>query len=556
MVRRMLVRTLAMSVVVGASAFAAPPVAAQARPTAGPTTIGAAPGSRLHSWSVLAPLADLPREFPGWMPVFGGLLDDAPRGVGPFETAGNPGGLPFDIVDSRASFGMSTERSSGDYRRPFDAVRESRTRAGAVGRQRLGRTGAGIGSVMVENSGYRGDVHSEGARPYSSSPYAVADTFGSDLDQFSARLEAAGGWRLGAWGVGVAAGFQGQETRTVASPVPRRMRSAGPGVGGGIVRELIADRLQAGVSGHWQSLKETVEVYTVAAATQILQFGAYIDPPPAVVTSRYHRGIEREAWTLGAALSGTEQGVDWVLQGRRTGADERHYNEQSNDPRSDLWRANGLSLGLATMGRLSGTARWSASIGWTALDGEAEPPPPVDPDADPIDDPVTFRVDERQLVGSVGLRAPLGGDGWVVAGTLTMVSEVRDRRDEIVRVTSHIDVRTVGLATEVARDLGGGWGVVVGGSALSAQPVGGIPTPDAMGPAYRRWIGPELAMAGTPATTLGFTAGARWDADDGRRVWLRVSSASLSPGSSAASLPQVPEGDRRRWELSGGVVLR
>ncbi len=529
---------------------------AQARAASGPGLVHGFLGEGDAPWSALAPLADLPRAFPArirW--PLGLLTGDAPR-QGLFWNGANPGGLPFEVDETRSLFGVGTEDVSGDYHRPFDPGRESRTRAAATGWRPLGSVGAGIATATVESGSYRDDVHSEGVRPYSSNPYVVADTFGSDLDQFSTRLEAAGGWRLGEWGVGVAAGFQGQETRTVASPVPRRMRSAGPGVGGGVVRQFAEGRLRLGVFGRWQSLNETMQVYTVAAPTQIYQIAGYFDPRPASVTSRYFRNSEREAWTLGGGASGSVGETAWTVWGHRAQADERYFNEQSNDPRSDLWRASSTTLGAAASHRMSGGAQLSATLTWTDLEGEAEPPPPVDPDADPIEDPVTFRVDERTVSAVVDLRIPFGGDLWNLATALTFDSEVRVRRDQIIRVESNLDTRALGISAEVVRALGRTLAVSAGAALVGYDPVGGVPNPAAMGPEYRRWIGPELTVLGSPASTRALVLGGRWDDGSGRRVWLRLTTTSMGPGTSSATLPQTVDGRRSAWTVAGGVVLR
>jgi hypothetical protein len=475
--------------------------------------------------------------------------------VGLFWNGANPAAIPFEVDEARSVFGLGLEGVSGDYHRPFDAGSESRTRAAAGGWRPLGARGAGVASAVLDDGSYRRGVFSNGVQPYTSSPYVVADTSGTNLDQLAARLEAAGGWQLGPYGLGLGVGFQGQETRTLASPVPRRTHSAGPGVSGGAVRTFAGGAARLGVFGRWQSLNETVQVHTVAAPTRIYQINGYFEPKPANVSGLYVRWFERESWTVGGGLSGTTLGMDWALWGHRAQAEERQSNERREDPRYDTWRAWSTTLGGSFARRVSGEALLTGTVGWTGLDGEAEPASAVDPGDEQLEDPVVFRVAEQALDLTLDLRAPLGDGRWTLAAALMVNQEWRVRRDSRVGAKSDLDMRTLGASFEVLWATSRGLALSAGAALLSYDPVGGIPDPNAMGPEYRRWIGPEMTLWATPASTRAFTLGVRWDAGPGRAFWLRLGAASTGTRGLKTVLPLLPDGRRSTWNVSGGVTL-
>jgi hypothetical protein len=116
-------------------------------------------------------------------------------------------------------------------------------------------------------------------------------------------------------------------------------------------------------------------------------------------------------------------------------------------------------------------------------------------------------------------------------------------------------MRTLGASFEVLRSLTEHLAVTAGGNLLDYDPIGGIPDPSAMGPVYDQWVAPELALLGTRARAKGLTLGARWKAGPGRIFWLRLATASFTPGGSAYVLPLAPEGNRQSWNLSLGVTL-
>lgn len=69
--------------------------------------------------------------------------------------------------------------------------------------------------------------------------------------------------------------------------------------------------------------------------------------------------------------------------------------------------------------------------------------------------------------------------------------------------------------------------------------------------------GTDLDQLGARAAATGLegTLGGRWRASPGRTFWACLSTASLDPGNSVTTLPLLPQGQRKSWNLSFGIVL-
>ncbi|UCG88084.1 MAG: hypothetical protein JSW71_05945, partial [Gemmatimonadota bacterium] len=236
--------------------------------------------SWMWRWSPIAPLADLRRTLPGRdLPVTSLLSRSAPR-VGLFWTAGVPGALPAEASDQRAEFRYVHSDRSGAFRRPLDPGVETHNAGAALAWGSLGGRGAGIGRVTVDRGTLDANAYADILEPYGSDPYSIADTIGDAVGRTAVRLEGAGGWRVGAFGLGLAAGYHQQETRTIASAVPRLYRNANPGLTAGVTVDLLASALQLALVGRWQQEVDQVSMYSVAAPSRVYPFSGYEDPVP------------------------------------------------------------------------------------------------------------------------------------------------------------------------------------------------------------------------------------------------------------------------------------
>ncbi len=98
---------------------------------------------------------------------------------------------------------------------------------------------------------------------------------------------------------------------------------------------------------------------------------------------------------------------------------------------------------------------------------------------------------------------------------------------------------------------------VSGGVAVSEHnPAGSVPLATAMGPVYRNWVAPAVALEATEATSRAFMGTLRWQARATLGFWIRVRSESASPPDNRAGLlPDAPSGDYDRLRAAFGVVL-
>ena len=525
---------------------------------AGSQTLGASesPGGAdlpvwLTRWSPLSNIGDLPRELPGGAVALPSLLTvPAPR-VGLFWTAGNPGALPFEISDSYARIGGGYKRDAGDYRRPLDAGRESRSGGSALGWQTLEARGAAIGNVVVERLHRDRNAHADVVLPFPSNPFTVLDTLGDAMATTVMRLEGAGGWRLGPLGIGLGTGFDGREMSTVTSAVPRRVSVSASGVTGGLVYELAAGGMRVGVFGRRVQTSQTVLKYASAGESRMYEISGYFNPLPlelrAGSTSSYWRRYERTGWAYGASIGGRLSGAEWVGFAQLENSAEIQYKDSyDNDPPTDDWDSDGWTIGFAALGRVSGgRVLVTVSGRYTKLAGDA-----VRMDLGEVNFSVTERV--THVSGEVRLEP---WPGWSGAVNGTLGRQHRWRHDFLARVSSDLYHWAPAFSVEIARMLPHGFAVSVGGGISRHSPWGGIPNPSQLSEAYQEWIAPELALYSTEAAGRAGALAFLWRPRDGLSLWASGKLASLSPSSGLVDFQYAPEGSRTRTRIEVGVTI-
>jgi len=221
------------------------------------------------------------------------LLLPVPK-IGLFWTGGNPGALRWDIDDQRNDILAVRAGQDGDYRRPLDPAAATVTRISGMGWQPLGSRGAAIGRVLFDRTIRDPSSASDVNDSYSSSPFVVTDTSAAALRTSRARLEGAGGWRLGDWGLGVALGYDARTTTTVSSPFVRRNRAVSPAATVGVVRSFRSGRFQAGVRGSWRGGEETIKLIEVAREGIVFQLEGYREVPAQSIIGGYFRRARRQ----------------------------------------------------------------------------------------------------------------------------------------------------------------------------------------------------------------------------------------------------------------------
>lgn len=509
------------------------------------TPLASAQPGWLTSWSPLARLSDLPRELPAG-PRFPDLLSSIAPRVGEFWTAGNPGALAREVEDRRAEFRFGLQGTSGDYARPFDPGGLGRGEVSTLGWTRLGDRAAVIGNAVFDRTSFRDSLFADVLLPYGSNPFMVADTIGDPMQRSAIRIEGALGLEFGRLGAGFAVGWEGQSNRTRASPVPRLDRTASPGFSLGASYDLGAIRL--GVFGRYRQIAEFIQVYTVAQPSRIFQIEGYEEPIPLdLQPDLYRRRFERDSHAWGASAAFDALGGAWTLHGRHEQTSEAQFTRTSEaDPPSDTWDADGWHVGFAGQWAFGPgeTPAWlvTADARYRTLTGEAY---------QAAIDGILFTVDETRLEAGVDLRGEIS-DGWLLGGRLEYRRSEHDRRDRLASAASDVTATELGGSAEIGRAFGR-FGLSLGGLYSAYRPTGTIPDPATLGPEYRRYVGPGLALELTDATTAAGSATIRWQARSSAGLWLRGVYGSLSP--SDTSIPLAPDGSRRAWIITAGAVL-
>lgn len=499
----------------------------------------------LRAWRPLALTADLPRDLPALQLPFPFLLSrPAPR-TGLFWSAGNPAGLTFEVENTWSGFQASAREASGDYRRPLDPGTVSRRQLSGVGWRPLEARGAAMGRVVMERTTFAENALANVVVPYTASPYVVMDTAGSALGRTAALLEGAAGWRLGRLGFGIGLGYESGETRTIASPVPRVNISAASAVSGGLVWDF-GPPVRVGVYGRWRADAQRIALYSIAAPSRVYVLEGYFEPAPFnLVASFYNRRIERDAVGAGFSIHGIARGVRWTVFGERNRMDEEQHRILENNPPKDRWTADAWSLGGALEHGLDSIGVIVADARYTALEGRARR-------AD-LDD-ITFTADEKVFRATAELRI-FPPNGWRMALGGTLLRERRLRRDRLALIRSDVEGWTRGGALEVARSFGPRFALSAGGALSAYGPAGGIPNPGALGPVFRRYVAPELALYASPAQARAGAVSARWQARQSVGLWLVVRYDSLTPVHAQFTPPYKPSGQRGGWDLVLGVDL-
>lgn len=523
------------------------PPAARAQAQATDPSVDAPPAlGWLEAWSPLAEVGDLPRYLPEADYVLPDpLLRPVPR-VGLFWTGGNPAGLADEVHEGRAEFTAGYSRRSGNYRRPLDPANTDFTGAGGLAWGPLGANGAGIGRVAAGGSG-REVAHADVIQPYASAPMAILDTIGAARKRTSTRVEGAGGWRLGEVTFGLGLGYMAHKMETDGSPVPVSTRSTRPGVTAGLAYGD-PDGLRAGVHARWQQATHDVTVFSVAAPSRVYELLGYDEPVPLNLSATfYDQRMEEESWAVGGSLAGTTSEIRWAAFGQMEGHETRRFDNGSNDPVVDRWKADGVSAGLAGRRALWEDAEAVVELRYRSVDGGARKPS--------LEDDV-FTAEESRVSAAGELRFALSRR-WTAAGRLSLVRENRTRRDRLLAVRTEVSAWETGLGAALVRSLPGR-GRIGGAVSLSHYvPTAAIPSPTVTGAVYEQWMAPEVLLTAVEAWSWAGRLGARIPLSGKADLLLRGSYGSAAPGDvgGGSVFQSLPDGSRRHWELSLGAVI-
>lgn len=500
----------------------------------------------LARWRPLEVLGDLPRTLPGSESPFPALLALPPPRVGTLWTVGNPAALPHELADRRSDFSISREHRSGSYRRPLDPPEVATGTLIGSGWRPLSERAAVIGRLVVQRTGLADGAFSDQLMSYGTSPFAVFDTTGEAQTRTLVRVEGASGWRLGNLALGLALGYESQRTFTDGAKVPRLNRTATPGATVGLVWASSSGGLTIGVLGGLQETAQTSTIFSRAAASRAYTPEGY-GPLVAfdLVEAGLRRRFERGAKGLTVSASGRAGSGKWIVYGRREALSERRFGTVTFRELSDNWDTRGWTLGGA--GSLSsGSLDLALDARFTTLDGRGVR---GDLDLEHFES-----TDRRLRIEAAGGWKPSGA--WEAGARLIVTGSASDRRDRLSRVGSEISSWSPALGVEVARRLSRGVAVSLGGVVSTYGVTSSTPSPGHFGPAWEKWIAPELGLMATGAT--GWAAQATLltgSASDGRMVWLRAQYGRGQPVVPAVPSSDTPTGSRDRLDVTLGVVL-
>lgn len=506
----------------------------------------------LTRWSAVTAAGDLVHGLPGGTLAMPSVLTVPAPKLGGFWTGGNPAALPWEVRDSYVQFRFAGREDDGAYRRPLDPGTDARLAGSALGWKALHGSGAAVGRVQAERMRQRSGAFAGQLLPYGSNPFVVLDTLGNDVSALIARLDGAGGWRLGNLGMGLSAGFDGREVRTVASLVPVQYRVSAAGVTGGLNYAVAGGMLRFGGYAHFEQLAQSVQVSGYGADTRVYVLRGYVDPQAVDLAAPnnvlYGRKLARDGHGFGATVSGGVGGIAWAAYvewgdlAEHQAEDVLDVNPPTDDYDADHWRAGvDVQLPLARAAVLA-----TASGRYRSLSGSAQRKDLTAPH---------FFVEQTGWEVSADVRVMPAG-GWMAAVRLSAGRLHWRADDTLVAVGSNLRAWTPSVALEIARTLPRGFAVALGAGWAQHAPTGTIPDPAELSAAYQRWIAPELSLDATKATTTAASATVRWRLRRDLELWVRGTLGSLSGSRPLAALPAAPQGWRHHRSLAVGMTMR
>jgi hypothetical protein len=498
----------------------------------------------MSAWSPFTLGADLPRTL-GRPAPNPNLILPSPR-IGLFWSRGNPGALPFEVADPWSDFRATTSDLSGEFRRPADIEQTSSPGVSAIGWRTIGEGGAVVGRMVSDQRTTVGSP-ALSLRPYGSSPFSAVDTTAAEARVTRARLEGAGGWRLGRVGLGVAGGFEAHDHVTKATGVPRFGRSSAPAASAGVVVELDAGT-HLGAYGRWSGFAETTQMIAVSQTGQVFGINGYREPTTQGVTSGfpYFLRIEHDARAAGISGGGTWNALSWTAFVEADRLHQDRWNDRSrHDPEKDRWTADARTVGLSAQRSLA-RMLWTLDTRWTTLSGEGRLAEAEE---------VEFEAEESAVAGSLEARMPLVDRAWTAAVRASVSFESRHRQDPVAELFTDLEALSVGLAGSIGFAPREGTLVTAGLGHTAHRTRGAIPGPAGEGPAYRRALAPGIALLASPASSWSLSLGAGHRLRSDILLWVHAERASLAPGRGLNTPQLAPGGNRAATHLAAGVTL-
>jgi hypothetical protein len=502
------------------------------------------PGHGPETWSPLETRADLPRRLPHVGAVPASLLLPAPR-VGFFWTAGNPAGLRGELSDARTDFALATSHESGALRRPLDPGASTIRQASGMGWTPVDSRLALIGRVVFAQERFDPGAHADVVEAHPTSPFVTLDTSTTATRRTRVRLEGAAGLQLGAWGLGLALGYEAREHQTIAAGLVRRTRQTMPGASIGLTRTIGSVRL--GPYARWRNRAETITLIERAAEGKVLQLEGLREVRPLEIVSFYYRRIEENTPSVGWSVAGPLVGGMWTLYAERSWLRERLTRQEANNPAEDTWIVDAWSGGGAYQRLVARRTLLTLDARYTRLRGDG--------DLALDSTGVMFQAAERAASASAELRVLPDTVGWSLVVGLHVRWEYRLRDALTVPIAAHVTGLTEGVSFELGRSFSPRVlaSATLGFASYSAN--SSFPSPTALGAVYRTYVLPEYDLASRPAQPLLGAVAVQWKVSPRTSLWMRATGERASPTKQGPT-SFGPEGSRSVVGASVGVTLR
>ena len=497
-----------------------------------------------QTWSPLETRADLPRRLPHVGAVPASLLLPAPR-VGLFWTAGNPAGLRAELADTRTDFALATGHEGGALRRPLDPGASTIRQVSGMGWTPVDSRLALLGRVVLDQERFDPGAHADVVEAYPTSPFVTLDTSTTATRRTRVRLEGAAGLQLGAWGLGLALGYEAREHQTIAAGLVRRTRQTMPGATIGLTRTVGSVRL--GPYARWRNRAETIFLIERAAEGQVVQLEGLREVRPLEIVSLYYRRIEENTPSVGWSVAGPLIGGSWTLYAERSWLRERLTRQEANNPAQDAWDVNAWSAGGAYQRLVGRRALFTLDAHYTRLSGNG--------DLALDSTGVMFQAAERAASTSAELRVLPDTVGWSLVVGVQVRWEYRLRDALTVPIAAHVTGLTNGVSVEVGRAISPRVfaTATLGFASYSAN--SSFPSPTALGPVYRAYILPEYDLASRPAQPWLGAVAVQWKVSPKTSLWIRATGKRVAPTKPGLT-SYGPSGSRSVIDATVGVTLQ
>lgn len=497
-------------------------------------------------WSPLRDIAD--RGAPGpRAPQSLSLLNAPGTRTGLLWTQGNPAGLPDEIDTGWTRFAAYAGFASGGYHRPLDASNGTTAGTTVGGWGRTGARAAAAGRITIQQESLAG-TNATFATPLAASPFQTADTSHPATRRPGITLEGAEGLALGAWRLGIAAGYRAVENTAVRSATALIGRSSTTGVTLGLARTF-ADGSRAGLYGRYLQGSESVNLIANPQTVRVYGLSGYLSIDPQDFTAAqppFQRREDRRGDALGVGMVKCVFGMKLTAFAEGQTLDERQTSAVlAPNPPTDRWLARQYIVGAALQ---RSTTHLLATItaDWTNYGGHADRA---------TGDSQTFQSSADGLWVVAEMQYVWPDSSWRGAASLTMGRDRQNAHDMLARSSTDIDARMPSAVLAVSRRFGSHWDVAAEYGMSRYFPIASLPSPQGRGNGYAALIAPALELSAAPAQVQLGSATARWENSRGgvsMRVWRRVARAT-SPAD--ASIP-LPQGEADRWGVSAAFEPR